>query len=71
MLRYVILGLFIFLIYRGVRSFFRFKNVIRQDPEVCPSCQSIIRVSGDNMVCPRCNVKLGRNQSGQLLIRIN
>jgi hypothetical protein len=71
MWRYVILGLLIYFIFRAVRRFFKFKNAFTVQSENCPACQSVIRVSGDNMVCPKCGVKLGRNTQGKLLIRVN
>lgn len=39
--------------------------------EECPSCHARIRVTGENIVCPKCGTKLGRSADGKLLIRIN
>lgn len=39
--------------------------------EACPACNRNIQVSGDEMICPHCETKLGRNNEGKLLIKVN
>lgn len=39
--------------------------------ETCPACRKPIQVSGEQMECPECGVKLARNKEGKLLIKVN
>ncbi len=39
--------------------------------ERCPSCHTAIRVTGEEMICPRCGARLGRTSDGKLAIRVN
>ena len=70
-IKLVLLLLFLFILYLFVTIFQQVKKWLSAKNEVCPSCQVVIQVLETNMVCPKCGVKLGRNQKGELLIRIN
>lgn len=58
-------------IYQAVRRAMNQFNNPLQPTEACPACQRRIQVSGDNMVCPHCDTKLGRTPDGNLSIRVN
>lgn len=60
-------------VYRMVRSSmntFKMNNPFRAS-ETCPVCNRPIQVSGDDMACPHCGVKLGRTPDGKLIVRVN
>jgi predicted amidophosphoribosyltransferase len=72
MIRFIFVALFIYIIYKVVKVSFKFKKMlVKSEPEICPNCQSVIQLSDQNMICPRCGIQLGRNEEGKLLIRIN
>lgn len=58
-------------IYQAVKRVMNQFNNPFQPSEQCPACHQRIQVSGDNMVCPRCGVRLGRTPDGKLSIRVN
>lgn len=58
------------LIKGSMSSFSTFNNPFRTS-ETCPVCHRPIQVSGDDMACPHCGVKLGRTPDGKLVIRVN
>lgn len=74
LIKLILFFLIIFVIYKLVSMALLVEKKMRNmqiKPEECPSCFERIRVDEKVMVCPSCGVKLGRNQKGELLIRID
>lgn len=69
--------LFSIILYGIVYVFKSFKKVLQstnnpmRPSEKCPACGRSIQVSGEEMVCPHCEIKLGRTKEGKLVIRVN
>jgi predicted amidophosphoribosyltransferase len=71
MWRFVFFAILGYIIYKVIKTVFKFKKIIGQKLEICPACQNAIQVDNQLMICPTCGEKLGRNQEGKLLIRVN
>jgi uncharacterized paraquat-inducible protein A len=76
--RLVILILIVYVVvsvYRTVKRLLSGADMTNTIPfskaELCPSCQSRIRVAKEPGACPKCHVQLGRGPDGKLLIRVN
>lgn len=58
-------------IYKAFKKALKSTNNPMRPSEKCPACDRSIQVSGENIVCPHCETKLGRTKEGKLVIRVN
>ncbi|MFD2671259.1 hypothetical protein [Marinicrinis sediminis] len=74
LVRLIMAGLVVLLVigaYSVVKSVRSYMKQAKQGIEACPACEQMISVPRDVANCPKCEVKLGRNKDGSLLIRLN
>jgi tRNA(Ile2) C34 agmatinyltransferase TiaS len=58
-------------VYKAVKKFLQSATNPMRPTDACPSCGRSIQVSGEEMICPYCETKLGRTKEGKLVKRVN